>query len=72
MPVSPALAARRALVKVLLTLAALYSVGVELTREAADEVVTKAYKRVALKVVAMIMATRPSSVNRFKERYHGK
>ena len=50
MPVTPALVARRALVKVLLALAALYALSLNLSRESTDEQVTKAYKRVALKV----------------------
>lgn len=49
MPVSPALAAKRALVRVLLALAALYGVVLSLDREAPDTEVCKAYKRVALK-----------------------
>ena len=42
--------AKGALVKVLLTLAALYSVRLDVARDSADDTVTKAYKRVALKV----------------------
>ena len=42
--------AKRALVKVLLTLAALYSLRLDVARESADDVVTRAFRRVALKV----------------------
>ena len=41
--------AKRAFVKVLFTIAALYGCRVELTRESPDEALTKAFKRVALK-----------------------
>ena len=42
--------AKRALVKVLLTLAAFYSLRVDVARESTDDVVRSAFKRVALKV----------------------
>ena len=42
--------ARRALVKVLLTLAALYSLHLDVARDSADDVVTRASRRVTLKV----------------------
>ena len=42
--------ARRALVKVLLTLAALYSLHLDVARDSADDVVTRAFRRVTLKV----------------------
>ena len=41
--------AKRALVKVLLTLAALYCLHVEVNRESGDQEVLKAFRRVALK-----------------------
>ena len=50
MPVSPALAARRSLVQVLLALAAAYGVLLTLTRDARDEQVVAAYKKVTRKV----------------------
>ena len=49
MPVSEPLAKKRALVKVLLTLAAFYSVHVTVTRDSADSAVLGAYRRVSLK-----------------------
>ena len=49
MTVSPALQARRALVKLLLTLASLYSVVVDLHRDSCDADVSKQFKKVFLK-----------------------
>ena len=49
MAVSPALSARRALVKLLLTLASLYSVAVDLNRDSCDKTVATAFKKVFLK-----------------------
>ena len=46
---SAPLAKKRALVKVLLTLAAVYSVQVAVTRDSADSAVIGAYRRVSLK-----------------------
>ena len=42
--------AKRALVKVLLALAAIYTVHLQVSRDSGDTQVLKAYKRVALKV----------------------
>ena len=42
-------AAKRALVKVVLLLAVLYAVRLEVSRESPDQVLIRAYKRVALK-----------------------
>ena len=41
--------AKRALVKVLLTIAAVYSVRLDLTRDSPDDALCKAFKKVALK-----------------------
>ena len=49
MPVSPAQAAKRALVKVLLRIARLYQVVLQLTRDSTDEVVKSSFKKVMLK-----------------------
>ena len=46
---SPALQARRALVKLLLALAAVYSVAVDLARDSCDSDVSKGFKKVFLK-----------------------
>ena len=50
MTTSAALLARRALVTVLLALAALYSVALTLTRDSCDAEVSAAYKKVVRKV----------------------
>ena len=50
MPVSPALAARRSLVRVLLALAATYGVTVTLTKDSGDAHVTAAHRQVVRKV----------------------
>ena len=50
MTVSAALAARRALVKLLLTLASAYAIAIVLTRESTDIVAEAAYKKVIRKV----------------------
>ena len=42
--------AKRAFVKVLLSIAALYSVRLQLTRDSLDDVCTKAFKKLSLKV----------------------
>ena len=49
MTTRPTLQARRALVKLLVTLAAVYSVTVNLHRDSADADVNKAFKKVFLK-----------------------
>ena len=49
MPVSPALAARRALVKVMRRLAKQHKLKLDLDREATDAQVLSAYKRLAMK-----------------------
>ena len=49
MPASGPQQARRALVKVLLTLAAFYSVRVTVNRDSSDQEVLKAFKRVSLR-----------------------
>ena len=46
---SPLQLAKRALVKVLLTLATKYGVALQVTRDSEDKVLLSAYKRVALK-----------------------
>ena len=46
---SPLQLAKRALVKVLLTLASKYGVALQVNRDSEDKVVLSAYKRVALK-----------------------
>ena len=50
MPLSPALTARRALVRVLQFLAQQYQVTLRVTRDSCDKEVTKAFKKVAAKV----------------------
>ena len=50
MAVSPALEARRALVKLLLTLAAVYHVILDLRRDSCDNDVNKAFKKWIVKV----------------------
>ena len=49
MPVSPLQAAKRALVTLLLAVAAAYNVAIAITRESEDEAVKKAFRRVILK-----------------------
>ena len=49
MPVNPARQARRAFVRLLLSLAAKYGVAVTLTRDSPDAALTRAFKRVLLK-----------------------
>ena len=50
MGTSPALQARRALVKLLLTLSSLYAVVINLHRDSVDDDVSHAFKKVLLKV----------------------
>ena len=50
MPAGGPQQAKRAFVKVLLTLAALYSVQVPVTRDSADDEILRAFRKVALKV----------------------
>ena len=50
MPASARQAATRQFVKILLTLAALYSLGLPVTRDSTDDELVKAFKRLALKV----------------------
>ena len=49
MPISTILRAKRAFVSILLRLASFYGVALELDREAADDRVLKAYRRVVVK-----------------------
>ena len=49
MPVSPLQAAKRALVTLLLALAAAYNIAIAINRESEDEAIKKAFRRVILK-----------------------